>query len=231
MVSGAGGGEIGAASGAVAHVAGASITATQVPGFTHADHDAVQCYTCHENTDGHGRLTVTTITDCRSCHHPAEASASLPCARCHTSTEAPTGSFTAVRPVAFSVGTQDRARALAFPHDRHSNLDCARCHTQGPALSVAADLDCAGCHADHHTALSDCASCHTAAPVEAHPPTEAHVTCSGAACHQNVPFETVPRTREFCLGCHQDQREHEVGRACADCHVLPAPMPQRGGAQ
>jgi hypothetical protein len=205
----------------------AAAEAPQVPpDFTHADHEDVQCVTCHTNTSGHGTLAVATIDDCRSCHHSAPLSA--PCARCHTTADAPEESFPVVRDLTFSVGTRDQRRTLSFPHDRHADIDCARCHTQGVALAAPADLDCAGCHEDHHTAESECASCHLAAPVTAHPPTEAHVTCSGAACHQSVPFETIPRTRAFCLGCHQDQGQHEAPRACAECHALPAPTPQTG---
>jgi hypothetical protein len=207
-----------------------SVQAVQtVPEFTHADHERVECYTCHENADAHGTLTVTTTDDCRRCHHSPPTSA--PCARCHAAGDAPDEVFRTIRAVSFSVGAQDPRRTLTFPHGRHAGLDCARCHTQGSALAAPDALDCEGCHQEHHTPQSDCAACHVAAPVEAHPPSEAHVTCSGAACHQSVPFQTVPRTREFCLGCHQDMREHEVARACAECHTLPAPRPQGAGAR
>jgi hypothetical protein len=199
------------------------------PSFTHADHESVQCFTCHDTGDQHGALLINTIQDCRGCHHSAPLSAS--CSRCHTAAEAPDESFSTRRAVSFSVGTQDPARTLVFPHPSHATLDCARCHTQGTDLAAPVTLDCSGCHEDHHTATSDCASCHVAAPVAAHPPSEAHVTCSGAACHQRVPFESVPRTREFCLGCHQTMLEHEAPRACAECHSLPAPRPQTGGVE
>ena len=212
------------------HPSVGGIESLQVPpDFTHADHGDVQCVTCHTNTDGHGSLAVATIADCRRCHHAAPLSAS--CTRCHSAADAPTESFLAPRAVSFSVGTQDPRRTLTFPHERHDDIDCARCHTQGVALAAPADLDCQGCHQDHHTAQSECASCHRAAPVSAHPPSEAHVTCSGAACHLRVPFQTVPRTRDFCLGCHQDMTQHEAPRACAECHALPAPRPQGGGLQ
>jgi hypothetical protein len=216
--------------GRVAHPRVAVLAAPQVPpDFTHSEHEAVQCYECHDTRDQHAELLVTTIQDCRACHHAAPRAA--PCSRCHTAAEAPTETFEAVRAVAFTVGTRDPSRALEFPHPAHAQIDCARCHTEGVALAAPANLDCSGCHQDHHTAQSDCASCHGVAPVEAHPPTEAHVTCSGSACHQTVPFQTVPRTRDFCLGCHQDMREHEAPRACAECHALPAPRPQGIGLQ
>ncbi|MEQ1854958.1 MAG: hypothetical protein ABL963_00730 [Longimicrobiales bacterium] len=199
------------------------------PGFTHTDHTSLQCFTCHETRDQHGELLVATIDGCRSCHHAASTAA--PCARCHEPTETPVDMFSVVRPVSFSVGAGDSARSLAFPHARHTDLECVRCHTDGPELAVSPALDCAGCHAEHHTTVSDCASCHASAPVSAHPAAEAHVTCSGASCHQRLPFEEVPRTRELCLGCHQTQRMHEAPRVCVECHVLPRPRPQPGGAQ
>jgi len=199
--------------------------AQTMPDFTHADHELVDCASCHSSTAGHGLVSVTTVQDCRGCHHTPPVSRT--CARCHQPSDAPTESFRVVRAVSFSVGTEDPRRTLNFPHDRHASIDCGRCHTQGLALDPPATLDCAGCHQEHHTPTSDCASCHRVAPVAAHPPAQAHVTCSGSSCHQSVPFETIPRTREFCLGCHQDQRQHEAPRACADCHTLPAPLPQR----
>jgi hypothetical protein len=192
----------------------------QVPsGFTHGDHETLACYTCHENTGGHGALTVTTIEDCRSCHH-APAS-TIPCASCHATP--PGERFEVTRPVTFSVPAHDAARRLAFPHDRHANIDCTSCHTQGTALAVPVELDCASCHEDHHTIASNCASCHAPVHASAHPPAEVHVTCSGAACHQDVPFESVPRTRAFCLGCHTEMILHEAPQDCATCHILPAP--------
>jgi len=198
--------------------------AQTVAGFTHSDHETVQCASCHNSTAGHGLVSVTTVDGCRSCHHTEPVSRS--CVRCHVSSDAPDETFRTTRAMSFSVGTEDPARALSFPHPAHAAIDCARCHTQGLALEPPASLDCATCHSDHHTAESDCASCHRAAPVEAHPPAQAHITCSGSSCHQSVPFETIPRTRAFCLGCHQNMGEHEAPRACAECHTLPAPLPQ-----
>jgi nitrate/TMAO reductase-like tetraheme cytochrome c subunit len=193
--------------------------------FTHDDHELVECASCHTSTAGHGLVSIATVEDCRSCHHTEPVSRS--CERCHEPSDAPDESFRTTRSVSYSVGTEDPARTLTFPHPQHADIDCGRCHTQGLALEPPASLDCVGCHEDHHTAESDCASCHRVAPVAAHPPSQAHITCSGASCHENVPFATIPRTRAFCLGCHQDLRQHEAPRACAECHTLPAPLPQR----
>jgi len=195
--------------------------------FAHTEHTTVECGSCHASTEGHGTASLVTVQDCRACHHTQPVSQS--CARCHASGDVPVESYRMVQAMTFSVGTSDPRRTVTFPHERHGEIDCASCHIQGLAMAVPANLDCQGCHAEHHTAQSDCASCHRVAPVEAHPPTQAHVTCSGAGCHTDVPFETVPRTRAFCLGCHQDLREHEPERTCAECHTLPAPLPQGVG--
>lgn len=199
----------------------------EMPEFTHSDHESVDCVSCHTSVEAHGSLSVTSIADCRSCHHTQPVARS--CSLCHTSEDAPNEAFRVTRPVSFSVGTRDPARTMVFPHARHANIDCARCHTEGVSLAVSDDLDCAGCHAEHHTPETNCASCHRVAPVEAHPPQQAHVTCSGGGCHVDVPFRTLPRTRAFCLGCHQDHREHEAPLPCAQCHVLPDPLLQSGG--
>jgi hypothetical protein len=197
--------------------------------FAHEEHEPVECGSCHASTEGHGTASLTTVQDCRSCHHTQPVSQS--CNRCHESGDVPAESYRLVRAMTFSVGTEDPSRTVTFPHEQHGEIDCASCHTQGLELSVPADLSCEGCHTDHHTDESDCASCHQVAPVEAHPPTQGHITCSGSGCHTSVPFATVPRTRAFCLGCHQDLREHEPERTCSECHTLPAPLPQGGGLQ
>lgn len=197
--------------------------------FAHSEHETVECASCHTSTEGHATAVVTGVQDCRSCHHTEPVSQS--CASCHAPGSGPAESYQLVRAMSFTVGTSDSARTVAFPHEQHGAVDCASCHTQGLELAVPADLDCQTCHVDHHTPESDCASCHTVAPVEAHPPTQTHVTCSGAGCHTDVPFDTVPRTRAFCLGCHQDLTDHEPERPCAACHTLPAPLPQGGAAR
>ncbi len=195
--------------------------AESISEFSHDEHQTAECASCHISVDGHAVSTVTTIQDCRSCHHTAPVSAS--CDRCHAPQDAPIDLFHRIRPMVLEVGTNDPRRSMDFPHERHVELNCADCHTEGLALEVASDLDCQTCHEDHHTPESDCAACHNAAPVEAHPPAEAHVTCSGAGCHTDLPFESVPRTRALCLGCHQDLGAHEPNRTCAECHTLPAP--------
>ena len=196
------------------------------PEFAHARHAGVSCASCHASGEEHGAVSITSIEDCRGCHHTVPVARS--CERCHEPADAPDFTVRVTRAVAFSVGTSDPARTMTFPPAAHAQVDCASCHTEGTAKTVRPDLDCASCHERHHTPETDCASCHKAAPASAHPPSEGHVTCSGAGCHQNVPFEGLPRTRAFCLGCHQDLRDHEPGRRCEDCRALPAPRAPEG---
>jgi hypothetical protein len=188
--------------------------------FRHSQHRGVECVSCHVSVGEHGGLAVRTLSDCRGCHHTAPLSAS--CGRCHDSGDAPGQTFQMDVEVSFSVGQPERTLVMSFPHARHGGLQCGTCHTEGLRL-VAADVRCSSCHEDHHNPENDCASCHQAAPTSAHPPSRAHVTCSGTGCHERVPFESVPRTRTVCLGCHQTMRDHRPNRPCVECHVLPAP--------
>jgi len=190
--------------------------------FQHAQHEGVSCGDCHSGGETHGEASVSTISDCRSCHHETSSEAAS-CESCHAPEDGPDTVYPRTQAMQLDVGVDDPARVFQFPHGQHVQLDCASCHSEGLALTPPDDLDCQSCHEDHHEPTTDCAACHQAAPVSAHPPSEAHVTCSGAGCHTDVPFDGVPRTRPFCLGCHQDLRDHEPGRVCADCHTLPEP--------
>ena len=203
-----------------------TVRAVQDLPFSHSQHQSVECADCHSTGETHGAVSVSTVNDCRSCHH--EEPLRETCDACHTPTDAPLETFRIVGSMVLDVGVNDPGRILDFPHQSHAELSCASCHSEGLAMTVPAGLDCTTCHEDHHTSVSDCASCHVPAPVSAHPPEQAHVTCTGSGCHTEVPFESVPRTREFCLGCHQDMVDHEPQDTCSGCHQLPAPLPQRG---
>jgi hypothetical protein len=200
-------------------------SAPQTPEFSHALHEIVGCTSCHTSRDAHGATAIRTVDDCRSCHH-VEPVADR-CARCHAAADAPPGTYERARAMSFSVGTSDPDRRLPFPHPAHASLDCASCHSEGLARAVPADFDCASCHEDHHTPEAGCASCHRVAPETAHPTELVHVTCSGSGCHTDAPFQTLPRTRAFCVGCHVDLAEHEPGRVCTECHALPVSLPPR----
>jgi hypothetical protein len=65
-------------------------------------------------------------------------------------------------------------------------------------------------------------ACHPA-PREGVHNRNVHVGCAGSGCHSTLPIGGVPRTRPFCLSCHQDKLNHQPRGNCADCHRLPAP--------
>lgn len=194
----------------------------QLLDFLHSEHPSVDCTDCHETTEAHGTVTVTTISDCRSCHHEGEQVSGADvdgCATCHVESGSLADPYPVSQTLSFSTGTVVE-RSLPFDHGPHAEEDCATCHTEGLELSVG-DVECASCHVEHHELQVDCMSCHIEAPEGSHTIESAHVTCSGAGCHEAVPFEGVPRTNPVCLGCHQDLVDHRPGGECAECHALP----------
>lgn len=188
--------------------------------FWHAQHRGVECTACHSVRDRHGAVTVTSLRDCRSCHHTEPEA--TPCVQCHDRGAVRRLSMPVSRVMDIQVGRLDRPRrTLPFDHANHMQYDCQRCHTAGLALS-AAGLNCATCHAEHHQPTVSCMSCHPAPAQDAHD-LNAHLGCAGAGCHDAAPatVQAVPRTRDFCLVCHQDLVDHRPGRNCVACHVLP----------
>lgn len=145
------------------------------------------------------------VRDCGACHEGADRDDVYLLSRTFTPT----------------VAEEPSIRELPFRHDAHEELECVGCHTGGPSLSVP-DLDCRSCHEEHHAASSDCSQCHRSPEPEAHEEA-AHLTCSGAGCHEDVPIEGSPRTREGCLWCHAEMADHEPDRECVRCHLLPPP--------
>ncbi len=201
---------------AVVRVSGSAARARP---FRHETHTGVTCASCHESTDTHGRTTVTAAAQCQACHHaPAEAE---PCAECHAPRSVPAARLSRV--VDLDIGVR-ATRSLPFDHDRHNTVACSQCHAATPNQS-AASVSCADCHTDHHKPASDCMACHAQPKENAHT-LNAHLTCSGAGCHgPPTAFNPVPRTRSFCLVCHQDLVDHRPGEDCAACHALPRGQP------
>jgi len=187
------------------------------PDFDHAQHTSVDCLACHRVESTHGQVTVSGLTDCRSCHHTG--SVVQPCTRCHTTGDMPAGTVELRRPFQPSVGRAEN-RTLPFDHARHTAVSCATCHREGLALS-AARVNCSACHQEHHEASNNCLACHTTPAAGAHDRT-AHLSCTGAGCHSPAPVQASQRTRQLCLSCHQDLTDHQPGRVCVDCHALPA---------
>ena len=191
--------------------------------FRHGNHRNVECAQCHVSEDSHGQLTLTSLTDCRSCHHTEPVADN--CSACHAPSVLNPQWVTARQwPMDFSVGGDDR-RNVRFRHQEHVSSDCSTCHLEGLRRPPAVQ-SCNTCHQEHHQnpAQVDCMSCHEPPAAEAHPAGESHVTCSGAGCHTDSPLQVVPRNRTSCLVCHQDMADHQAGGECIECHALPEPI-------
>jgi hypothetical protein len=208
--------------------------ATRAETFPHDAHGQIDCAVCHQVPQGHGTHDTVECADCHrasalatvralspdqcaSCHHGAELA--LGCAHCHGTP----GAVRSAQTLAFDVWAAPRTRELDFDHGRHAALECASCHQAAPALEPA---PCASCHAEHHVATVRCASCHTPPAAGAHD-VQAHLTCSGSACHSAPLVEAIADTRAVCLVCHQAQEDHEPGGSCIECHRV---RPGLGGS-
>jgi hypothetical protein len=188
--------------------------------FWHSQHRDVECTACHSVRDRHGAVTVTSLRDCRSCHHTEPVA--TPCTACHDGSAVRRLTVQVSRVMDIRVGRLDRPRrTLPFDHGDHLTYGCGDCHTRGLALS-AAGLNCASCHLEHHQPTVSCMSCHPSPAAGAHG-LDAHLGCAGSGCHEAAPapVRAVPRTRDFCMACHQDLVDHRPGRNCVTCHALP----------
>lgn len=175
--------------------------------FDHRPHVAragLQCDACHTPLDKHGGITLS-ATSCSGCHHPAQPTRD--CASCHRTG----GVAGAPRDSLIRGGKR-------FPHQLHAAdaTECAACHTP-PGMS-ARKLDCEGCHEDRHTAAGTCLQCHQGGVMAKHDfPKWDHAGC--AECHTLPKLKTW--SREVCLACHADRKNHNPPDACTDCHDRP----------
>ena len=186
-------------------------------GFSHGRHKQVSCQSCHNNSQRHGTVTVTTARQCQSCHHSGAPAAN--CGSCHSAGEYANKSFRIAQQMSFSVGQpRTKTRTVNFEHRKHTGVTCAQCHRD--SVTRAAELQCASCHRDHHNARVQCTACHQARREPPHT-TNVHLGCAGSGCHSKLPIAGVPRTRQFCLTCHQNMSAHRPSGNCADCHRLP----------
>jgi len=189
--------------------------------FTHAEHAGVQCTSCHGKGQTHGAVGLHRVEDCRSCHHSPKVATN--CNACHGGERRPTIRIEVTRTLDIRLGSLDRpTRSLPFEHERHGALDCRSCHV-GEGLAAAA-ASCTSCHEQHHRPTADCTACHEPPAPGAHDRT-VHHGCAGSGCHENVvpALRDAPQTRQVCLACHTERRDHEPGSTCSDCHVLPKP--------
>ena len=212
--------------GAAGAAGAADLVAAQAPqdsvGFWHAQHRGVECLSCHTMDRSHGALTVTSLQDCRACHHTEPVANS--CTNCHARAEVRNVTARPTKRMDLRIGSLNRpTRQLPFSHANHLSFECTSCHQGGVELS-AASVDCSSCHEQHHQADSQCMACHRTPADGAHD-LQVHLGCAGSGCHEAAPqaVRDVPRTRNFCLACHQDLTDHRPGRNCADCHTLPRP--------
>jgi hypothetical protein len=208
---------------------GETTLAYSTPGFEHNPHADVGCSNCHSGMPGHSAHTTVgcldchgdagartaaanvTAAECQACHHRADPPRD--CERCHAASE-----IAAPIPVTVSLtaAALTRERELRFAHPRHEALACTRCHELPRVTPVPA---CSSCHERHHRRDADCAACH-AQPASGTHDLTAHLTCGGAGCHSNPTVTALPLSRGVCLVCHQDRRDHEPGRDCAQCHLV-----------
>jgi hypothetical protein len=224
VVLGLAGGSVVSPAGLGAQVVGPPGEAFRIEGmdrpFRHVEHRRVTCGDCHRPDQRHRATRRWTAGDCAACHHGG-AAVQLGCTSCHER-----AGFAAPRPTAtpmtLSVWEETRVRDLLFEHDRHADVGCLDCHRGGMDLPPE---NCASCHTDHHRPDARCAHCHRAPDPSVHP-LAAHATCTGAGCHAAEVTTRPMMSRQFCLVCHDEQREHRPGRVCVDCHIKPAPRTQ-----
>ena len=189
--------------------------------FSHSRHRQVTCGSCHDTTRSHGEIKIRSNRDCQSCHHTNQATATN-CTRCHQANEYASRAYATTQRFTLSVGQpRVKERRVAFDHRPHARVACAQCH-RDPLTRSAENLQCNACHQDHHKPTESCMACHPTPRAGAHN-RNVHVGCAGSGCHSQLPVASVPRTRPFCLTCHQDMVNHQPSGNCADCHRLPAP--------
>jgi hypothetical protein len=94
-------------------------------------------------------------------------------------------------------------------------LDCISCHkisTSAPMMSKG----CSTCHLREQEVkpLANCRSCHPAVR-ELHKNRD-HAIVACITCH--VPHTWKVASRETCLGCHGDKKNHHPPTLCGECH-------------
>lgn len=200
---------------------------TRAETFPHEAHVRIDCSVCHSVPQGHGthenvgcaachrasaQATQRNLTpaDCQTCHHVTQQT--WTCEHCHGTP----GAYATRQEFDLAVWTAPRTRELTFQHAWHEGVDCSSCHKTKPSLSPE---PCSSCHAEHHAQGIRCQSCHTPSPISQHD-VNAHVSCSGAGCHDAPFVEAIADTRTVCLVCHQAQEDHEPGGQCIQCHAV-----------
>jgi hypothetical protein len=191
--------------------------------FLHPDHESLSCTECHGTDTEHGVITQTARA-CAACHH--DPVRDYGCESCHPAT-GPEDARPVSAPMDLTVWDQPRSRDLPFDHQLHEALNCQECHTGSVLLAV--ETTCAACHEEHHRPQAECSQCHRPAEEGTHG-LEVHLTCTSSGCHAGTAGERPALTRNLCLTCHTDQRDHEPGLSCQNCHMIPENPPVRPGS-
>jgi len=179
---------------------------------SHTTHGDVECTACHGVPEGYATLPIRSRDDCLNCHH--DPGRGIECATCHGPEAG--GRVSVLTMLDLADGTPPIERSLDFPHQRHAAWRCTTCHTEGVYYEVT--RDCASCHASHHRPDNDCAACHR--PARERHTLEAHLGCNSSGCHRQADLASLAEDRPACLICHPEQRVHEPGLPCAQCHAV-----------
>lgn len=167
------------------------------------------CSDCHKHRakhkpgwiNTHGAVATQDAKSCLTCHEPTD------CLACHK------------KPVA---GAKNVHPDCTFCHDdktmKFTGTDtCAGCHDdvakQIPSGSVK--TDCTLCHQPHvwKPQANLCAQCHDMKKAGLHEKSD-HALCK--TCHN--PHTWKPTSRDVCLKCHQDKKDHNAPELCWTCH-------------
>ncbi len=192
----------------------------------------------------HIETSSGTVFTCYECHTPQFTSFDQGvCLECHTQADAAftqdhTGLYgadcTACHDGVETYGKDFDHSSLQFPLEgKHSEAECQACHENARQRMDLYNTpqECIQCHVedDGHQGEhgSQCSFCHNAgfwegASLYHHesrfPLVGAHrqVTCE--QCHPEGVFENTPLS---CIGCHQEQNEHNgrFGETCSTCHA------------
>lgn len=195
--------------------------------FEHARHESLPCLGCHGSGAAHRTTRVRAPNDCAACHHdPGRA---LACTTCHRADVIP--ATRTVRLTLHVVG-EARQRDVTFRHDVHlattAGLGCKDCH--GAEVTLARNRECGSCHSSHHSDRTECTNCHARPRRGAHD-ASVHLTCAGGQCHATAKAPSPTLSRNTCLFCHADRRNHEPEGSCAACHRIPGAKGMAGTGQ
>jgi hypothetical protein len=181
--------------------------------FDHNRHERLSCRACHGTGEQHRTLLVRTSMDCARCHHdPARVGT---CRDCHATPPEPGAVAVSLK---LTVVDTARLRELPFEHRRHDAVACVNCH--GTPVTLAPNRECASCHAEHHRPEANCSGCHSTINRVVHP-RHSHMSCAGSGCHAPTVAPRPALSRNLCLTCHPEQRNHEPQGSCAACHGIP----------